>query len=523
MNALRPQSRRAAAAKRLLLADDARTDLLDYTRFTMPDYTDPSPNPKSIYMTGRHHEYLARVLHDVARGKRKRVIINMGPRHGKTELASKRFIAWWSAQFPHKSLIFGTYNETFAGDTGRAVRDIINQPEHRLVFPQHRLKDGSQAAQRLETLQNGVISFVGRGGTITGRGGHGLIIDDPIKDRTEADSPTTRDKLWTWFTQVVGTRMMDDNAWILLIQTRWHEDDLVGRLLDPINPFYSPQEAKQWHVIDFPAIAFDDDILGRKPGQALWPERFNLKFLKDMRRRDPRGFQALYQGRPTAEEGTFFLREWIKTYRTRDLPRNLRIYAASDHAVSTLQYRDKTALILAGLDDDENLYILPQTDWRKMDSNTTVESMITLMRNHKPMFWWAERGQISKALGPFLRKRMHEEHVYCPLIEVTPSGDKQSRAQSIHGRIAMGKVYFPGDAHWWPEALDQLLKFPHGTHDDFVDALSHLGHGLTMQTAANPIKENTGPSLRPGTFGHMQMQVRRQQAAQARRQKRTGW
>lgn len=517
-----PKQRRAAILRRLIAADEATTSILAYTRFTMPDYKDPGDVRRSRYMVGRHHRVIAGVLERIVEGRTKRVIINCGPRHGKTELASKRFIAWFSALYPDLSLIFGTYNDTYAEDNGRAVRDIIQSPEHRFIFPEHALKEGSASAKRLETTKGGVLAFVGRGGSITGRGGHGIVIDDPIKDRQEADSKLVRDQLWTWFTQVVSTRKMTQDSWIMVIQTRWHEDDLVGRLTDPTNPYYDPEEAKLWEVIDLPALALENDVLGRKPGEALWPERFPREFLLAQQRLDPRGFQALYQGRPSAEGGSFFRSQDIVTYKQDELPKNLRIYVASDHAVSTQQNRDKTAMIPVGVDEDDNIWVLPDVFWRQSPADVTVDAMLNLMRNRKPLFWWAERGQITKSIGPFLRKRMSEEGVYCSMVEIVPVADKQTRAQSIQGRMAMHKVRFPEFAPWWPDARDQLLKFPHGAHDDFVDALAYIGLGLAQQVSANTLAKAKDHG-RPGSFRWFFNNIKREQAAKRRLSNSSGW
>lgn len=524
LHVLNTNQRKAEMLRRLLAAKTAYDSILDYVRFCMPDYSDPSPNPRTRYLTGRHHELIARKLQDIEAGHIRRVILNLGPRHGKTELASKRFMAWFSARHPELSLIFGTYNDTFAADVGRAVRDNIQSPEHQLVFPDHALKEGSEAAQRLETTKGGQLSFVGRGGTITGRGGHGIIIDDPIKDRKEADSKLIRDQLWTWFTQVIMTRQMTSDAFVILIQTRWHEDDLVGRLTDPMNAYYDPDEARQWAVIDLPALAFDDgtpDPLGRAPGEALWPERFPAPFLKQQQRLDPRGFQALYQGRPSASEGNFFHADWLNTYKPDELPKNLRIYAASDHAVSATQARDRTALIPVGVDEQDNIYILPDIFWRQANADVVAEAMLNIIRTRRPVFWWAERGHISKSIGPFLRKRMNEEQVYAAIVEVTPTADKQTRAQSIQGRMAMGKVFFPSFAPWWPEARDQILKFPSGAHDDFVDALSYIGLGLASQISATG--RITPQKSKEGTFRAMFDAIRQQEAAKRRARDGAGW
>nr|WP_321525804.1 phage terminase large subunit [uncultured Cohaesibacter sp.] len=516
------QQRKKDLLTRLMHAQEAEEDLLRYTCFTMPDAKDPSPNPRTRYLIGRQHEAIAAALHRIEQGRSKRVIINCGPRHGKTELASKRFISWYSGRHPEESLIFGTYNENFAADAGRAVREITQSPEHQIVFPEYSLKDGSSASQRLETMAGGILAFVGRGGTITGRGGHGIVIDDPIKDRKEADSKTIRDQLWTWFTQVIGTRRMTEDAWVMVIQTRWHEDDLVGRLTDPTNPYYDPDEAAQWDVIDLPALALEDDVLGRKPGEALWPERFSRKFLLEQQRLDPRGFQALYQGRPSSGEGAFFHAHHLHEYTPDQLPQNLRYYVASDHAVSTEQARDKTAIIPVGVDDEDNIYVLPDVFWRRAASDQAVEAMLAIMRQRKPLFWWAERGQITKSIGPFLRKRMREERTYTSIIEITPVRDKQSRAQSIQARMSMGKVFFPKSARWWPEARDQLLKFPHGTHDDFVDALAYIGLGLDQQVSANAIRR-AQDTARPGSFNQMFASIRADQRTERLARAKRGW
>jgi len=502
-----PISRREAIIRRLLAIQQAQTDLLAYTSFTMPDHRDPDDARRTRYQSDRLHRTLADALQKLADKRILRLIVNCPPRHGKTEIASKRFMAWLAGQRPDEHLIFGTYNDTYAEDNGRAVRDILTSASHKQVFPTFGLKEGSASAKRLETLQSGILAFVGRGGSITGRGGHGIIIDDPIKDRAEADSPLIRKQLWEWFTQVVATRLMTPDSFIMLIQTRWHEDDLVGRLTDPTNPFYDPDEASKWTVVDLPALALEDDPLGRKKGEALWPERFPRDFLLGQQRLDARGFQALYQGRPTSETGTFFQSHHLRTYQPDELPPDLRYYIASDHAVSTRQDRDKTCLIPVGVDDNDNIYVLTDVWWRHAASDTVVEAMLSLMQRFKPLYWWAERGHISKAIGPFLRKRMSEESTYASVIELTPVADKQTRAQSIMGRMSMGKVFFPARAPWWPEARDQLLKFPHGSHDDFCDALAYIGLGLAQQVGANHVTKIH--RQKDGTFGAMFANTRR--------------
>jgi len=273
------QARYELVLKRLIAVLAAYEDMLAFTKLMMPTPGEPDDPDFTRYEVQRFHAVIAAALEELEKGTYKRLIISLPPRHGKTQLASKMFPAWFVGRNPHLSLIFGTYNEKFSQDIGRAVRDIMLSPAYAQVFPDTRLKVDSAASDRLETVQGGVMAFVGRGGTTTGRGGDVLVIDDPLKDRQEADSPTIRETLWAWFTQVIASRLMDETGCIMLIQTRWHQDDLVGRLTDPQNSFYDPEEAKSWKIIDLPALAIGDrDPMGRKEGEALWPGRFGRDF-----------------------------------------------------------------------------------------------------------------------------------------------------------------------------------------------------------------------------------------------------
>lgn len=518
---LRPTAagRIARAGKAQLRLDRmklARVNLLDFMQFVMPDPKHHDNASFSLYRPGFHHQIIADKLEAMLDGDEHRIILTCPPRHGKTQLASIGYIAWWLGQRPHQSVILGTYNSDYAEDIGRQVRDLMLTAEYRLVFPKTELKTDSRAADRIKTTAGGGAYFVGRGGAVTGRGGDLLIVDDPLKDDAEASSPTIRQKLWEWFNKTFMTRGMTDQVRALVIQTRWHEDDLIGRLTDPANPDFREEEARKWTKIDMPAICVnpDDDPLGRELGDPLWPQRFSAPYLNSLRNRDPLGFSALYQCSPAPPEGILFTRDCLRTYQRGQLPANLRVYMASDHAVSTKQQRDKTCILAGGVDEDDNLWILPDAFWRQASSDQVVDGMLHMIKTHKPLIWWAEGGAIGKSLGPFLRKRMQEESTYCAIHEVTPANDKLTRAQAIHGRAMMGKVFFPAFAPWWVEAQDELMKFPTGVHDDFVDALSHLGRGLGMM-AGNRIpkdrREDTGPAV--GTLAWVKAQSLREAAA----------
>lgn len=488
-----------SVAKRLLRIKKARESLISFTEMTMPDPEEPDNVDKSRYQPVRHHETICAALEQVEKGLYQRLIISMPPRHGKSELASRRFPAWFMGKDPYRQVLFATYNADLAQNFGRSVRDVMRQPAFQQVFPGCKLQQGSQSADRLQTEEGGLMGFVGVGGGLTGKGADLLIIDDPIKSREEADSKRERDKLWEWFTQEAMTRLMA-GARVVIIMTRWHEDDLVGRLTDPRNPCYNDDVAQQWRVLSLPAIAEADDPMGRQQGEALWPERYGLDFLNEIKRLNAKGFSALYQGRPTPEEGDYFQKTWLKTYGPEELPKNLRVYVASDHAVSTAQAADKTCIIPVGVDENDNIWVLPDVWWRRAETDDVVDGMVDLMERLRPTIWWAERGHISKSIGPFLRKIQQERGVWTVVEEVTPAKDKQTRAQAIRGRMAMGKVYFPKFAPWWAEAENELLKFPSSRHDDFVDALAHVGMGLGRQQGASPAVQKAPDIPKSGTM-----------------------
>tara|TARA_R110000822_G_scaffold7025_6_gene29112 strand:- start:2599 stop:4029 length:1431 start_codon:yes stop_codon:yes gene_type:complete len=476
-----------------------------------------------MFKDAKHHRALAKVLEKVEKGHIPRLIVSMPPRHGKSELVSRRFVPWVQGRDPYRNVIFATYNEDFAKDFGADVRNIMTLPQYKHVFPSFGLRKGGASKSRIQTTSGGMSVFVGRGGSITGRGGDFVILDDPIKDSMEANSPTLREQLWQWFTQVLMTRLMTASASIVIVQTRWHEDDLIGRLTDPTNPHYSPEEAAKWKIINLPALAEDEDPLGRKKGELLWPERFDMEFMEAQRRLDPRGFSALYQGRPTAEDGDLFRRENIKYFNRKDLPEDMRVYAASDHAVGVDRTRnDATCLLIVGVDRNDDIYLL-DCWWEKQPTDKVVDAMLDLMRRWKPLLWWAEKGHISKAIGPFLRKRMGEEKVYCRIEEVTPVANKVQRAQSILGRMAMNKVLFPKHSVWTQKATDEILKFPNSRHDDFVDTLAWIGMGLARLTTPGGGIVKTDNLPKVGTLAWVKWDSAQRRKQQFLENKTGGW
>lgn len=508
-------ARQLSAAQRVLKTRKAKDGLIEFTELTMPTAKFPDDVTKSRYDAQYFHRALAAALEEVEKGNLLRLIITFPPRHGKSELTSRRFPAWLLGRDPYRSIIFATYNQDFAEDYGRDVRGIMETQQYAQAFPDTTLKKGSKAANRLGTEEGGHAFFVGRGGSTTGRGADFLIIDDPLKDRAEANSSVIRQELWDWYQDTASTRLMTDLGAIIIIMTRWHEDDLVGRLTDPQNQHYIDEEAKSWKIINIPAIAEENDILNRKPGEALWPSRFGIEWLERKRRSNTVGFSALYQQRPTPADGDFFRSEMLPTYRQDQLPGNLRIYAASDHAVGTKQTNDRNCLLIVGVDEFDNIWLL-DCWWKRAKADETVDAMLKLMQRWKPMIWWAESGHISKSIGPFLFKRMREAKVYVPVRDAPVAADKQQRAQAIAGRAAMGMVHFPKHAAWTEDARQECLKFPSGRHDDFVDALAHIGLGLDRLLSA-PMQTERRKGPRVGTMGWIKEASNARRKDEARR------
>ena len=485
------------AAIRLLKAKQAKESLIAFTRYTMPDIKEPLDAEKSRYDDQYFHRALAAALEGAESGEIPRLIITFPPRHGKSELTSRRYPAYLLGRDPYRHIILATYNQPFAEDFGRKVRDIMQSPSYAEIFPEATLAKGSQAADRLATEEGGMAAFVGRKGSTTGRGADFLIIDDPLKDSNEAQSPTIRDECWSWFNNTASTRLMTDTGVIIIIMTRWHEDDIVGRLTDPANAHYNAAEAAEWKIINIPALAEENDVLGRKPGEALWPSKFGVKYLQSMKRRLGKAFSSLYQQHPTPEDGDFFQADMMRTYRREDLPKNLRIYAASDHAVGIKQEHDKNCFLIIGVDTRDHIWIL-DCWWRRAKTNVSVEAMLSLMKLWKPTTWWAESGHITKSIGPFLFARMIADKVYVHVKEQsTNHGDKLQRAQSIQGRMSMGMVHWPAFESWYEDAKSELMKFPGGKHDDFVDALAHVGMGLDkiLRAPAPTVAAELGPRI----------------------------
>jgi predicted phage terminase large subunit-like protein len=441
---------------------------------------------------GKHHVLWLKCLQDIEDGKIRRLMGLMPPGSAKSTYSSIVFPTHYLGRFPGRATIVASYGSDLPKKFGRRARSVVRQPIYKRIFNTE-LSQESQAVDEW-TLTNGSEWIaMGIGAGITGNRVDGVIWDDLIKGREQADSKTIRDKTWDSYINDLMTRKKP-GGWEVGITTRWHEDDPAGRIL-PLDyngesGWIKGQDGNDWYVVCLPAEAErEDDILQRSIGDVLWPEWFSKEHFAPFKL-NSRSWAALFQQRPAPETGNFFQVEWLRPYGegTRlSLPHRdtLHIYGASDYA-TTDEGGNYTVHIVAGVDPEHNIYILDL--WReRTSSDIWVESFCDLVKKWRPLGWAEETGQIKSGVGPFLNRRLMERHLYIARADFPARGSKETRAQSIRGRMAMGKVYFPISQPWFHELKRELLNFPAGKTDDQVDALGLLGQVLDKMISGHPL------------------------------------
>ena len=499
------------ATRRLIAVQEARDRMIPFLRLMMPDPNDQDDVTRSLYEVTPQAKLLSEIIEKVEAGKLKRVAISIGPQMGKSQILSRAAPAWVAGKNPRRHMILGSYNSDFAKDFGFDVRSIMQAAPYRQVFPNFELMLGGEGKDMLVTKDGGKLAFVGVGGSGSGKPADMFVVDDPYRNDQDAQSTIYREMVWKWFNSVALTRAHDKTA-IVVVHTRWHQDDLIGRLCDPTHPerkgLYRGLE-KRWTYINLPAVVSDPELakalgltlevprdpdiieqFGVAPMSALWPGRKSLPLLAEARQSDARTFEALYMGRPSPEEGTYFKLDYLREYDRGELPKQLRLYGASDHAVTSKQARDLNCLGCIGVDENDEIWVLPDLVWRRMETDAVVDELIAQFRAHRPHAWWMENELISKSFGPFLRKRMRREKVWTMIDPVTPMVDIEARARSIQGLMALGMVHFPRFAPWWQQAKQQLMNFPAATHNDFVAWLALIGLGINKQLRPQQMKDN---------------------------------
>lgn len=422
---------------------------------------------------------------DVMAGKQPRLIIQAPPRSGKSELFSRRFPAWAFGQNPNLQMIAASYSADLSSRMNRDVQRIIDSEEYAGVFPETSFSSNTSASiNSQKNIRNSEIFEIagyagsyrsaGVGGGITGMGADIAIIDDPVKDAKEANSQTYRDSVWDWYTSTFYTRLSPKSG-ILLGMTRWHEDDLAGRLLADMK-----NGGDQWRVVSFPAIAEEDEQY-RKEGDALHPERYDLTHLTKIKKAvGSQAWNALYQQRPSSKGGDVIKRAWFKRYSM--LPLMRRVIVAGDTAQKVKQHNDFSVFIVAGISIDGGLYIIDliRGKWEAPELERKLEDIWNKYRaSHKAQSVYIEDKSSGTGLIQSIQRKRN-----IPIKGVQVDADKYTRVLGIQGFIESGYVFLPEGAEWVEDFLSECEKFTatdSHKHDDQVDTLTMAITELSTQ------------------------------------------
>jgi predicted phage terminase large subunit-like protein len=459
------------AAAEILRRRRGREHLIDFTTFTLPKYyADP------------FHYQVAGALERVEQGLCKRLMIFAPPRHGKSELSTRRFPAYFMARNPEKNVISASYNADFATGFGRNVRDIIKGKQFNTLFPNIAIRSDQRAADDWQLEAGGQYYAVGVGSGTTGKGAHLFLIDDPIKDRKEVKSQGFRDDQWDWYRDVVYTRLEEDAA-IVLTLTRWHYDDIAGRLIELMND----GKGLPWEILYLPALPYvkkfknaegleelilnedgtvPGDPLGRKPKEPLAPNRFSYDALMD--RLDvlgERSFSALYQQQPMSDDGGMFRADWfqppteISPKRVRVRAWDLAASADGDYTVGVLMSKDANGIFYI-----ENIIRFRgtplQVEKKIFETAKNDGRSVTIVLPQDP-------GQAGKSQVDSYIRRLAGYIVKAK----RPTGSKEVRAAAFAAQCEAGNVKMVHGS-WNNCFTDELETFPLGTYDDQVDAAS---------------------------------------------------
>ena len=479
-------------------------------------------NPK--YQAGWVHNDITRRLErfsrEVAEGKSPRLMLLMPPRHGKSEIASRNFPAWHMGQYPDHEFIACSYNVSLAMDFSRKVKQIISDPLYKTVF-ETTLDPNNQSTETwgLAGSRGGYVA-AGIGGAITGKGAHILLIDDPVKNAEEADSPDTRAKIWEWYLSTAYSRLAPGGG-VLIIQTWWHDDDLAGKLQTMMREGHDDEHVDQFEVIKYPAIAEADEWLDtttdqivrlehsdgpgkdeaphsrlrayaradkagwdldtmtflRAKGEPLHSDRYDLNKLLRIKAQNKGGrwWSALYQQNPVPDDGAYFLKE---QFRRAPIPHvtKANVYIAFDFAISEKKQNDYTVGTVGLQDENDTLHVAEILRYKSGDSLFIVESILNLCtRWYSPnLLLGFEDGQIWRAIEALLKKRMRERRIYPSIVVLRPITDKMARARPLQGRMQQGMISFNSEGEWFEAARTEMLRFPAGAHDDQVDSIAWM-------------------------------------------------
>jgi predicted phage terminase large subunit-like protein len=437
--------------RRALEREKAQESFMAYIKMMWPGF-----------VGGRHHAIMAKKFEAIASGKLKRLIINMPPRHTKSEFASYLLPSWFLGKYPNKKIIQCSNTADLAVGFGRKVRNLVDSEQYATVFPDVSLRQDSKAAGRWATNQNGEYFAIGVGGTVTGKGADLLIIDDPHSEQEAAlasGDPTVFDRVYEWYTSGPRQRLQPGGA-IVIVMTRWAEKDLTGRVMKDAAMRDSSDE---WEVIEFPAIL--------PSGNPLWPEFWSFKELSALREElPPIKWNAQYQQAPTGEEGALIKREWWKMWEKDDPPRCEYIIQSWDTAFTKNTRSDYSACTTWGVfhlnENPEDIHIILLDAFQKrMEFPELKEKALSHYREWEPDSCIIE----AKAAGAPLIYELRAMGIYVQDYTPVRGNDKFVRLNSVTDLFSSGKVWAP-ETRWAMEVIEQMASFPNGDHDDLVDS-----------------------------------------------------
>jgi predicted phage terminase large subunit-like protein len=453
-----------AMAENWKTARRALADLVHFTTYTFPTFA-----------VSWHHRQIGKILQGVLRGRVKRAMIFAPPRHSKSELASIRFPAYYLGLNSQHSIIGASYAEHLARSISRSCRDTVDSDTYRRLFPKVRLSLAGDTRWQIEGKLDNRPSYIaaGIGGSISGEGAHGLIIDDPIKNAKQAYSKVYRDDCHEWYKLVARTRLQP-GGWIVIMMTRWHEDDLAGRLLK--------QNREEWTVLTLPAVN-PEGKHELRPYKALWLARYGVEALASLRRDvGPIGWGALYQQDPQTAIGSIFKRAWFRPYKRTDVPQFEDIIQIWDTAFEAGQENDYSACVTLGRVQDR-VYVIrvwrDRVQWPDLLRRARREAELVEQGYRQPVTRIIIE---NKGSGISLRQALQADPTFrWPVFPIEALLKKRVRATQVSGYPEAGQVHVLADQEWTPGFIDELCEFDKGMHDDQVDAFVH---GLTFYAAA---------------------------------------
>lgn len=421
------------------------------------------------------HKVLSRRLESafkrVVKGEKVRIIIEVPPRHGKSEMATIKFPSWVLGNNPEIPIIVSSYSADLAQDFGQKTRDIMNNEAYQSVFTT-RLREDSKAKGKWMTSKGGGYTATGVGGSITGKGFKIGIIDDPFKNREEADSETIREKVWGWYTSTFYTRQEGVSA-IIVIATRWHLDDLIGRLKEKQKEAEAAglKEYDKWEVIKFSAIAEEDEEY-RKAGEPLWPDKFSIAQLENIKNTiGVYDWSSLYQQEPILSENAEFKQEYFRHYKQEDIANlNLKHTTTIDPAVSQKDSADNSVITTIGKDPTKPNWYRREETAGHLDPLQLIDAIFYHYEKYRSEIW-IETVAFQKSLKYFIEEEQRKRQIYFTVNELKRN-NSTSKEQRVRGLIPLYKT---GVIHHLPTDTDyerELLQFPKGRRDDRIDAMA---------------------------------------------------